>query len=83
VVEEAIELANAGELALDAAVFTADHDRAMRVANAVDAGSVQLNSAPSHGLGDVPFGSNESSGINREGIHSTIKQMLRTESIIL
>ena len=81
--DEATELANAGELALDAAVFTADHDRAMRVANAVDAGSVRLNSAPSHVLGDVPFGGNKSSGINCEGIHSTIKQMLRTKSIIL
>ncbi len=80
---EAIELANAGELALDAAVFTADHDRAMGVANAVEAGSVRLNGAPSHGLGDVPFGGNNASGINREGIHSTIKQMLRTKSIIL
>ncbi|MFD1640602.1 aldehyde dehydrogenase family protein [Halohasta litorea] len=80
---EAIELANAGELALDASVFTTDHDRAMRVAEAVDAGSVRLNGAPSHGLGDVPFGGNGASGINREGIHSTIEQMLRTKSIIL
>ena len=80
---EAIELANAGDLALDAAVFTADHDRAMGVANAVEAGSVRLNGAPSHGLGDVPFGGNGASGINREGIHSTIEQMLRTKSIIL
>lgn len=80
---EAIELANAGELALDASVFTTDHDRAMRVAEAVDAGSVRLNGAPSHGLGDVPFGGNGASGINREGIHSTIEEMLRTKSIIL
>ena len=81
--DEAIELANVGDLALDAAVFTADHDRAMGVANAVDAGSVRLNGAPSHGLGDVPFGGNGASGINREGLHSTITQMLRTKSIIL
>ena len=80
---EAIELANADELALDASVFTTDHDRAMRVAEAVDAGSVRINGPPSHGLGDVPFGGNGGSGINREGIHASIEQMLRTKSIIL
>ena len=79
---EAIEIANAGDLALDASVFTSDHDRAMRVAEAVDAGGVRINGAPSHGLGDIPYGGNEASGINREGIHTTIEQMLRTKSII-
>jgi len=80
---EAVDLANAGDLALDASVFTTDHDRAMRVAEAVDAGAVRINGAPSHGLGDVPFGGNGASGINREGINTTIEQMLRTKSIVL
>ncbi|QAU11908.1 aldehyde dehydrogenase [Halorubrum sp. BOL3-1] len=80
---EAIELANDDELALDASVFTTDHDRAMRVAERVDAGSVRLNGAPSHGLGDVPFGGNDASGINREGIHAAIEQMIRKKSIVL
>jgi nonphosphorylating glyceraldehyde-3-phosphate dehydrogenase (EC 1.2.1.9) len=64
-------------------VFTTDHDRAMRVAEAVDAGGVRINGAPSHGLGDIPFGGNDGSGINREGVHATIEQMLRKKSIIL
>ncbi|CDK37802.1 aldehyde Dehydrogenase [Halorubrum sp. AJ67] len=81
--EEAIELANGGELALDASVFTTDHNRAMRVAERVDAGSVRLNGAPSHGLGDVPFGGNDASGINREGVHAAIEQMIRKKSIVL
>ncbi len=81
--DEAIDLANAGDLALDASVFTTDHDRAMRVAEAVDAGGVRINGAPSHGLGDVPYGGNGASGTNREGVHTTIEQMLRTKSIIL
>jgi len=80
---EAVDLANAGDLALDASVFTTDHDRAMRVAEAVDAGAVRINGAPSHGLGDIPFGGNGASGINREGIDTTIEQMLRTKSIVL
>ena len=81
--DEAIDLANADKYALDASVFTSDHDRAMRVANRIDAGGVRLNGAPSHGLGDIPFGGNGASGINREGIHAAIEQMLRKKSIVL
>jgi glyceraldehyde-3-phosphate dehydrogenase [NAD(P)+] len=80
---EALEIANGGDLALDAAVFTSDHDRAMRVAEQVDAGAVRINGAPSHGLGDVPFGGNGDSGIGREGIDASIHSFLRTKSIVL
>ncbi|WIV66135.1 aldehyde dehydrogenase family protein [Natrialbaceae archaeon AArc-T1-2] len=81
--EEAIELANGTDLALDAAVFTSDYDRALEVADRVDAGAVRINGAPSHGLGDVPFGGNEDSGIGREGIDASIHAMMRTKSIVL
>jgi len=81
--EEALALANAGDLALDGAVFTADHDRAMRVAEALDAGGVRINGAPSHGLGDIPFGGNDASGIGREGLNTTIEAFSTTKSIVL
>jgi len=80
---EALELANGGELALDAAVFTSDYDRAMRTAEAIDAGGVRINGAPSHGLGDIPFGGNKDSGIGREGIDASIHAFVRKKSIIL
>ena len=80
---DALDLANGNDLALDAAVFTADHDRAMRMANAIDAGGVRINGAPSHGLGDIPFGGNKDSGIGREGIDASIHAFVRKKSIIL
>jgi len=81
--DDALDVANGSDLALDAAVFTTDHDRAMRVAQRVNAGAVRINGAPSHGLGDVPFGGNDASGIGREGIDSTIHEFVREKSIIL
>lgn len=81
--EEAIEISNHGELALDASVFTKDYDRAMEMADKLDAGAVRINGAPSHGLGDVPFGGNKASGIGRQGLHDTIEEMVREKSIIL
>ena len=80
---EALRVANGTDLALDACVFTADYDRARRVANDLEAGAVRINGAPSHGLGDIPFGGNDASGIGREGIGVTIEEMTRTKSIIL
>lgn len=81
--EEAIALANESDLALDACVFTKEYDRALSVADRLDAGAVRINGAPSHGLGDIPFGGNKASGIGREGIDTTIHAMMREKSIIL
>jgi glyceraldehyde-3-phosphate dehydrogenase [NAD(P)+] len=80
---EALEIANGGDLGLDAAVFTADYDRAMRVADRLEAGAVRINGAPSHGLGDIPFGGVKDSGIGREGIGYSIDAFTTTKSIVL
>ena len=63
---DAVELANSGDLALDASVFTSDYDRALSTAESIDAGAVRINGAPSHGLADIPYGGNGDSGIGRE-----------------
>ncbi|MEF8862070.1 MAG: aldehyde dehydrogenase family protein [Haloarculaceae archaeon] len=81
--EEALEVANGGDLGLDAAVFTADYDRAMRVADRLEAGGVRINGAPSHGLGDIPFGGVKDSGIGREGIGYSIEAFTTSKSIVL
>ncbi len=80
---EAVAVANRSDLGLDAAVFTEEHDRAMRVAERVEAGSVRINGAPSHGIGDIPFGGVGASGIGRTGIGTTIESFVETKSIIL
>jgi glyceraldehyde-3-phosphate dehydrogenase [NAD(P)+] len=81
--DEALEIANSSALALDACVFTADYDRAMTMAEQIDAGAVRINGAPSHGLGDIPVGGNQDSGIGREGLDKTIEEFVREKSIIL
>ena len=80
---EALAIANAGELGLDAAVFTSDYDRAHGLADRIEAGTVRINGAPSHGLGDIPFGGVEESGIGREGIGYTIAAFTTTKTIVL
>ena len=63
--QEAIEMANAIDLGLTAAVWTNDINRALSVAQKVQAGYVWINGVGQHYRG-VPYGGFKNSGIGRE-----------------
>lgn len=63
--EEAIEKANDTEYGLGASVFTKDIVRGHRVAHAIEAGMVWINSTQDSHFG-IPFGGAKQSGIGRE-----------------
>jgi betaine-aldehyde dehydrogenase len=62
---EAIAMANDVDYGLTAAVWTRDIDRALRVAQAVQAGYVWVNGVGTHYRG-VPYGGLKNSGTGRE-----------------
>ena len=64
--EEAVEKANSTRYGLSASVWTSDLSRAHRVAAALDAGTVWVNSWLMRDL-RVPFGGMKESGVGREG----------------
>ncbi|KAH8925282.1 aldehyde dehydrogenase [Atractiella rhizophila] len=81
--EEVIERANDTEYGLYAAVFTKDIDRAMRVAKALEAGSVAINTnSPMHAQ-DMPFGGWKSSGVGREKSAQALEVWTEVKAIIL
>ena len=80
--EEAIAAANATEYGLAAYIYTQGLDRALRVAEAIDAGMVGVNrgviSDPA-----APFGGVKESGFGREGGSEGIEEYLETKYIAL
>ena len=78
--EEAIELANATEYGLIAYVYSGETGRAIRTAEALQAGMVAINrgviSDPA-----APFGGSKQSGLGREGGFDGIHEFLETKYI--
>ena len=68
---EAIECANATRYGLSATLWTGDLKRAHRVAAAIDAGTVWINTWLLRDL-RVPFGGMKESGVGREGGHDSL-----------
>jgi acyl-CoA reductase-like NAD-dependent aldehyde dehydrogenase len=78
--EEALALANDTEYGLVAAVYTADHLRANRLARNINAGVVMINNYSRAFLG-TPFGGFGDSGYGREHALESLLEFTRTKSI--
>ena len=63
--DEAIELANATEYGLSAAVYSGTKDRARSLADRINAGMVHVNDHPIQDEPNAPFGGTKSSGLGR------------------
>ena len=76
----AVDLANDTPYGLVAAVYSADHARARRVARRVDAGVVMINNYNRAFLG-TPFGGFGDSGYGREHAIESLLEFTRTKTI--
>ena len=83
--EEAVRLANDSVYGLNSSVWSADGDRAERIAGRIQAGNVCINDClVNYGVGGLPFGGVKDSGIGRvhgvEGLRSfsILKSVLAT-----
>jgi 5-carboxymethyl-2-hydroxymuconic-semialdehyde dehydrogenase len=80
--EEAIEIANAVPYGLTGYVWTADVGRALRAADALEAGMIWLNSENVRHL-PTPFGGMKSSGIGRDGGDYSFDFYMETKHVSL
>lgn len=73
--DEAIRRANEVDYGLQAGVFSAGIDRALRVAAALEYGGVVINDSSDVRIDGMPFGGFKGSGLGREGVPFTVREM--------
>ena len=82
--DEAVELANDNEFGLDAYVFSGDPKRANRIADRLQAGSVDINEViVNYTIRDLPFGGVKSSGLNRTHGPVGLRQYIHYKSMVI
>lgn len=82
-VNEAIKIVNDSPYGLQASVFSENIHNALGVAHRMEVGGVVVNGPGSFRPGNVPFGGFKQSGIGRESITDTIREMSHETAIVL
>ena len=80
---DAVARANGLPLAFQAAVYTRDIDRALGLANRLDAGAVMVNDHPAFRVDWMPFAGRRTSGYGVGGIEHTISDMSQEKMIVI
>jgi len=81
--EEAVKLANSAPHGLNAAVFTKDLAKGMRVAEKISSGTVVINDTTQWFEPHIAFGGYKWSGLGREGGFHAIQEFSRIKTIVL
>ena len=81
--DESVRIVNSSQLALTAAVFSADIGRAMAAAEQLQVGGVVVNGTNNYRPPVVPFGGVGLAGTGREGIGYTYEDLTRTRFIAI
>ncbi|KAG6706623.1 hypothetical protein I3842_07G230600 [Carya illinoinensis] len=82
-VEEGIHHCNASNLGLQGCVFTRDINKAILISDAMETGTVQINSAPARGPDHFPFQGLKDSGIGSQGITNSINMMTKVKTTVI
>lgn len=82
-IEEAIRLVNDTPYGLQSAIFTARVQNMMKAFNGIEAGSIIINDATLFRADNGPFGGFKDSGIGREAVQETLRQMTETKLMVL
>jgi acyl-CoA reductase-like NAD-dependent aldehyde dehydrogenase len=80
---EAIALANGTRYGLQAGIFTAGLDNALRAAQALEFGGVTVNEAPTFRADQMPYGGVKDSGNTREGPAYAVHEMTEERVVVV
>jgi acyl-CoA reductase-like NAD-dependent aldehyde dehydrogenase len=81
--DDAVALANGTRYGLAAYVLSQDIDRALRVADALDAGNIGINGAGAPAGWSAPSGGVKDSGYGKVGGREGIMEFVRTKNVLV
>ncbi len=82
-IDSAIEMANDSAYGLQSTVFSSNISNALKIAHRLEVGGVVINGTGAFRPGNVPFGGSKQSGIGRESIVETVKEMTEEKTIVI
>jgi acyl-CoA reductase-like NAD-dependent aldehyde dehydrogenase len=82
-VDEAIERANGTKFGLQAGIFTASIDSALRAADGLEFGGVTVNEAPTFRSDQMPYGGVKESGNTKEGPAWAVREMTEERLVVI
>ena len=82
-VDEGIERANATPFGLQAGIFTAAIDTALRAADGLEFGGVTVNEAPAFRSDQMPYGGIKASGNTKEGPAWAVREMTEERLVVI
>ncbi len=81
--DEAIELVNASQFGLNAAIYTNVLTDALHAADEIEAGAVIINDIPTFRVDHMPYGGVKMSGYGREGVKFAVEEMTEMKFITM
>ena len=81
--DEAIELANGTRYGLQAGIFTAGIENALRAAQELEFGGVTINEAPTFRADQMPYGGVKDSGNTREGPAYAVRALTEERLVVV
>ena len=81
--DDALAAVNDSEFGLQAGVFTARLDHAMRAWDRLDVGGVVVGDIPSFRVDNMPYGGVKLSGLGREGVRYAIEDMTEQRLLVI
>ena len=82
-IDEAIARANATRFGLQAGIFTASIDTALRAAEELEFGGVTVNEAPTFRSDQMPYGGVKASGNTKEGPAYAVREMTEERLVVI
>ncbi|MFH0864410.1 MAG: aldehyde dehydrogenase family protein [Candidatus Gottesmanbacteria bacterium] len=82
-INEAVKIINDSLYGLQACIFTKDEGTAIKLAQRINVGTVQINSKPQRGPDHFPFLGIKGSGVGVQGVKYTLEAMTRFKPVVL